>query len=69
MHSPNTTLSCQLMNKVHKWTPWIPFTLIILHQLDRITAKKKVYTKYILRGWAQRQQETLYPYTRGLLHG
>ena len=29
----------------------------------------KVYSKFILRGWPQRQQETLYPYTRGLLHG
>ena len=29
----------------------------------------KVYTKFILRGWPQRQQETLYSYTRGLLHG
>ena len=29
----------------------------------------KVYSKFILRGWFQRQQETLYPYTRGLLHG
>ena len=27
------------------------------------------YTKYILCGWPQRQQETLYPYTRGLLYG
>ena len=30
---------------------------------------KKVYSKFILRGWPQRQQEMLYPYTRGLLHG
>ena len=24
-----------------------------------------LYTKFILRGWPQRQQETLYPYTMG----
>ena len=30
---------------------------------------KKVYIKFILRGWLQRQQGTLYPYMRGLLHG
>ena len=39
------------------------------NKLKRYFFFLKVYTKFILRGWPQRQQETLYPYTRGLLHG
>ena len=41
-----------------------PFVLLSLLSVHGIY----IYEKFILRGLPQRQQETLYPYTGGLLH-